>query len=35
MEWRTRITELFECKYPILQGALSNFGYPELAAAIY
>jgi len=34
MEWRTRITELFECKYPILQGALSNFGYPELAAAI-
>ncbi len=34
MEWKTRITELFGCKYPILQGALSNFGYPELAAAV-
>jgi len=34
MEWKTRITELFDCKYPILQGALSNFGYPELAAAV-
>ena len=34
MEWRTKLTELFGCKYPILLGGLSNFGYAELAAAI-
>jgi len=34
MEWNTRITEIFECKYPILLGALSGFGRAELAAAV-
>ena len=34
MEWKTRITELFGCKYPILQGALTGLGNWEFAAAI-
>ena len=34
MEWKTRITEVFGCKYPIVQGALSGFGTAELAAAV-
>ncbi len=34
MEWKTRVTELLGCKYPILEGGLSAFGYPELAAAV-
>jgi NAD(P)H-dependent flavin oxidoreductase YrpB (nitropropane dioxygenase family) len=34
MEWKTRLTEIFGCKYPILLGGLSNFGYAELAAAV-
>jgi len=34
MEWKTRITELLGCKYPILQGALSGLGKAEFAAAV-
>jgi len=33
MEWKTRITELFGCKYPILEGAYGGFGGWEFAAA--
>lgn len=34
MEWKTRITELFGCKYPILEGAMSGLGKAEFAAAV-
>jgi len=34
MEWKTRITELLGCKYPILEGGLSGMGTWELAAAV-
>lgn len=34
MEWKTRITELFGCKYPILEGAMSGIGKAEFAAAV-
>lgn len=34
MEWKTRVTELLGCKYPILQGALARVGVWELAAAV-
>jgi NAD(P)H-dependent flavin oxidoreductase YrpB (nitropropane dioxygenase family) len=34
MEWKTRATELLDCKYPIMQGGLSGIGNWELAAAI-
>ncbi|MHA1580706.1 MAG: NAD(P)H-dependent flavin oxidoreductase [Candidatus Freyarchaeota archaeon] len=34
MKWRTRITELLECKYPIMQGGLSGIGTWEFAAAV-
>lgn len=33
MEWRTRITELFGCRYPILEGAYAGFGNWQFAAA--
>jgi NAD(P)H-dependent flavin oxidoreductase YrpB (nitropropane dioxygenase family) len=33
MEWKTRITEMFGCKYPILEGAYAGFGNWEFAAA--
>lgn len=33
MEWKTRITEMFGCKYPILEGAYAGFGSWEFAAA--
>ncbi|HEY41555.1 MAG TPA: nitronate monooxygenase [Dehalococcoidia bacterium] len=33
MEWKTRITEMFNCKYPILEGAYAGFGNWEFAAA--
>ncbi|HEY92113.1 MAG TPA: nitronate monooxygenase [Dehalococcoidia bacterium] len=32
MEWKTRITELFGCKYPILEGAYAGFGNWQFAA---
>ena len=31
---RTRITELFGIKYPIVQGGMHRVGYAELAAAV-
>jgi NAD(P)H-dependent flavin oxidoreductase YrpB (nitropropane dioxygenase family) len=31
---RTRITELFGIKYPIIQGGMHRVGYAELAAAV-
>ena len=34
MEWRTKLTELFGCKYPIIEGALAGFGTWNLAAAV-
>jgi len=34
MEWKTRITDLLGCKYPIMEGGLSGIGTWELAAAI-
>ena len=33
MEWKTRITELYGCKYPILEGAYAGFGNWQFAAA--
>ncbi len=33
MKWKTRVTELFGCKYPILQGAFAGFGNWQFAAA--
>ncbi len=34
MEWKTRVTELLGCKYPILQGAFGGFGGYEFAATV-
>jgi len=34
MEWKTKITELLGCKYPILEGAYSTFGDWNFAAAV-
>jgi nitronate monooxygenase len=34
MEWKTRITELLGCKYPILQGAFAGLGDWKFAAAV-
>jgi NAD(P)H-dependent flavin oxidoreductase YrpB (nitropropane dioxygenase family) len=34
MEWKTRLTELFGVKYPIIQGAFAGFGDSRLAAAV-
>ncbi|MFQ5925452.1 MAG: NAD(P)H-dependent flavin oxidoreductase, partial [Dehalococcoidia bacterium] len=34
MKWKTRLTELLECDYPILQGALSRIGTWKFAAAV-
>ncbi|MGV2881733.1 NAD(P)H-dependent flavin oxidoreductase [Paenibacillus taichungensis] len=34
MNWNTRITELLEIQYPILQGGLAYLAYAELAAAV-
>jgi NAD(P)H-dependent flavin oxidoreductase YrpB (nitropropane dioxygenase family) len=33
MKWKTRITEMFGCKYPILEGAYAGLGNWEFAAA--
>ena len=33
MEWRTRVTDLLDCKYPILQGAMAGLGNWQFAAA--
>ena len=34
MHWKTRITDLLDCKYPILQGAFAGFGNWEFAASV-
>jgi NAD(P)H-dependent flavin oxidoreductase YrpB (nitropropane dioxygenase family) len=34
MDWTTRVTKRFGCKYPILEGAMVGLGSWELAAAI-
>jgi NADH:quinone reductase (non-electrogenic) len=34
MQWKTRITDLLDCKYPILQGAFAGFGNWEFAASV-
>ena len=34
MEWKTRVTELLGCRYPILQGAVAGLGTWRLAAAV-
>ena len=34
MEWKTRVTELLDCKYPIVQGAIAGLGNWQLAAAV-
>jgi len=34
MKWKTGLTELLNCDYPILQGALSRIGNWKFAAAV-
>ncbi|MGG0658561.1 NAD(P)H-dependent flavin oxidoreductase [Rummeliibacillus pycnus] len=34
MNWKTRITDLFQIEYPIIQGGLAYLAYAELAAAV-
>ncbi len=34
MEWKTRVTELLGCRYPILEGAYAGFGNWQFAAAV-
>lgn len=34
MEWKTRVTELLGCRYPILQGAFAGFGNWQFAASV-
>ena len=34
MEWKTKITELLGCQYPILRGAIAGLGKWEFAAAV-
>lgn len=34
MEWKTRVTELLEIQYPIIQGGLAYLAYADLAAAV-
>ncbi len=34
MEWKTRVTELLGCKYPILQGAFAGLGNWKFTAAV-
>jgi NAD(P)H-dependent flavin oxidoreductase YrpB (nitropropane dioxygenase family) len=34
LEWKTRVTELLGCRYPILQGAFAGFGDWQFAAAV-
>ncbi len=34
MRWTTRVTELLDCDYPIIQGALSRIGNWKFAAAV-
>jgi len=34
MQWKTKVTELLGCEYPIIQGALSRIGNWKFAAAV-
>ncbi|MEX2705783.1 MAG: nitronate monooxygenase, partial [Candidatus Freyrarchaeum guaymaensis] len=34
MRWRTRLTELLGCRYPIMEGAFAGIGTWEFAAAV-
>lgn len=34
MEWKTRVTELFGTKYPIIQGGLAHLAYSDLCVAV-
>jgi len=34
MKWKTRVSELLDCEYPILQGALSRIGNWKFAASV-
>jgi len=34
MEWRTKVTDLLGCQYPIIQGAFGGFGSSVLAAPV-
>jgi nitronate monooxygenase len=34
MKWKTSITELLSCKYPIMQGAMAGYGTWKFAAAV-
>ena len=34
MEWQTRVTELLNIQYPIIQGGLAYLAYADLAAAV-
>ncbi|TYR77676.1 nitronate monooxygenase [Rossellomorea vietnamensis] len=34
MNWKTRVSELLEIQYPIIQGGLAYLAYAELAAAV-
>ncbi|SOB92107.1 enoyl-[acyl-carrier protein] reductase II [Ureibacillus xyleni] len=34
MEWKTKVTELLNIQYPIIQGGLAYLAYSELAAAV-
>lgn len=34
MNWKTRVTELLNIKYPIIQGGLAHLAYSDLAAAV-
>ena len=34
MEWKTRVTELLDIQYPIIQGGLAYLAYADLAAAV-
>lgn len=34
MNWNTRVTELLQVQYPIIQGGLAYLAYADLAAAV-
>ena len=34
MQWSTRVTEMLNIKYPIIQGGLAHLAYAELASAV-
>src|SRR5699024_470834 len=35
MEWKTRVTDLFNIEYTIIQGGLAHLAYSNLASAVY